>query len=139
MKNSISNNEEKKKVKSIKKEIMSTKTNEDLVNNSNQPQQENLNEKSLQLLEMTREKKQEIQLLRKDGLMTPGESNSLVRKCNDILKQKDDESILDTGRKHMGHLCINYNDLYRNPEKLEELRIIFFGTEEEKQSILNNN
>jgi len=109
---------------------------ENLVNNSNQTQQENLNEKSLQILEMTREKKEKIQSLRIDGLMSTGESNSLVRKCNDILKQKNDESILEKGRKHMGHLCINYNELYRNPEKLEEIRILFFGTEEEKQTIL---
>ena len=47
---------------------MKTKTtNENLVNNSNHSQQENLNEKSLQILEMTREKKEKIQSLRIDG------------------------------------------------------------------------
>ena len=117
---------------------MSTNTNnENLVKSSNQTQQENLNEKSIEILRMTREKKEQIQLLRKDGLMSKGESNSLVHKCNDVLNQNDDESILEKGRKYIGHLGINYDDLYRNPEKLEELRIMFFGTEEEKQSILN--
>jgi len=138
MKNSIRKNKEKKNVKPIKTEIMTKEiTNENLGNNSNQTQQENLSERSIEILKMTSEKKEEIQLLRKDGLIPKGLSNSLVHKCNDILNQNDDESILDTGRKHGGHLCINYNELYRNPEKMEELRILFFGTEEEKQSILN--
>ena len=116
---------------------MNNNNYENLVNNSNQSQIEKISEKSLEILEMTRKTKLEIQLLGKDGLMSKGESNSLVRKCNDILKQNSDESILETGRKHMGHLCINFNELYRNPEKLEEIRILFFGTEEEKQKVLN--
>ena len=55
MKNSISNNNKKVNVKQIKNEIMNTKTtNENLVNNSNQSQQEqtqNINELKLKLWE----------------------------------------------------------------------------------------
>jgi len=95
--------------------------NENLVNNSNQTQQKNFNARSLEIIKMTLEKKEEIQSLRNEGLMEIGVSNSLVGRCNYILSQQTDEELLMAGRKHIGYVAIDYNWLYRNPKEVSEL------------------